>query len=175
MLLLAGYFGDPTWSPDGKSIAYHYLRGSGTSEVRILDLQNQKSTTVPGSQGIWSPRWSPDGKHLAALAGACLQLSGACRVKLVLFDFARDGWDEIASAPSFGGLSWSRDSKFVYAREVDSLVVRFAIANKEEERVAWIRGLRRIYDWFGLTPDDRLIKTRDTGIEEVYSFDLEYK
>lgn len=54
-------------------------------------------------------------------------------------------------------------------------MVRFAIANREEVRVAWIRGLRRISDWFGLTPDDRPILTRDTGIEEVYSFDLEYK
>jgi len=28
--------------------------------------------------------------------------------------------------------------------------------------------------WFGLTPDGRPITTRDTGIEEVYAFDLEY-
>lgn len=175
MLLLAGYFGDPTWSPDGKSMAYHYLRDSGISEVRILDLQSQKSTTVSGSQGIWSPRWSPDGKHLAALAGACLSLSGACRMKLVLFDFARNAWDEIAISPLFGWPSWSRDSKFVYAREVDSLVVRFAIANRKKERVSVDTGLKRINGWFGLTPDGRPIITRDTGIEEMYAFDLEYK
>jgi hypothetical protein len=29
--------------------------------------------------------------------------------------------------------------------------------------------------WFGLTPDNRPITTRDTGIEELYAFDLEYK
>lgn len=27
----------------------------------------------------------------------------------------------------------------------------------------------------GLTPDDRVLTTRDTGVEEIYAFDLEYK
>jgi len=29
--------------------------------------------------------------------------------------------------------------------------------------------------WFGLAADGRPITTRDTGIEEIYAFDLEYK
>ena len=29
--------------------------------------------------------------------------------------------------------------------------------------------------WYGLAPDDRPITTRDTGIAEIYAFDLDYR
>jgi len=178
VLLLAGNIGDPTWSPDGRSIAYHYF-ASPVFEVRVLDLQSQKSTTVPGSQGIWSPRWSPDGKYLVALGAEWPNVQR----KLMLFSFASNAWVDLASAHDFFGWPcWSRDSKFVYAADGRSLV-RIAIADHKKEGIASLEGFRATsyyfdrtgYYWVGLTPDDRLLTTRDTGIEEIYAFDLEYK
>ena len=175
MLLLADYFGDPTWSADGKSIAYHYFPSPGKSDVRILDLQSQKSTTVPASQGMWSPRWSPDGKYLVAFAWATPN-------KLMIYNFARNTWEELASSQNFGWPSWSHDSRFVYVQDGDS-VVRIAVVDHKKEHITSLRGFRatayyfdRIgFGWLGLTPEDRPLTTRDTGIQEMYAFDLEYK
>jgi len=177
-LLLAGRFEDPSWSPDGRSIVYAYRTTSPThegSDVRILDLQTQKSITVPGSQDMWAPRWSPDGKYLAAL------LRWPPR-KLMLFSFARGSWEELASGEQLGWHSWSHDSKFLYAQDGESLV-RISIVDHRKEQITSLQGFRGTayymdkwnQGWFGLTSDDRPLTTRDTGIQELYAFDLEYK
>jgi Tol biopolymer transport system component len=136
-------------------------------------MQTQKSATVPGSLGFWSPRWSPDGKHLAALR--------APTSKLGLFAFATQKWETFPGR-SFNWPAWSHDSKFVYAVNWNKLsLVRLNAPDHRIEQVASLEGFRStayLYwglGWYGLTPDDRLITTRDTGIEEVYAFDLEYK
>jgi len=174
--LLEGYFSDPVWSLDGGSIAYGCHR-TRKREVRILDLQSKKSTTVPGSQGMWSPRWSPDGKYVVALGGP----NGSD--KLMLFSFASNAWVGLASSVSrgFDWPSWSHDSKFVYAEDGD-LVVRIAIADHKKEQIALLTFPTTGYyvdrigaNWVGLTPDGRPITTRDTGIAELYAFDLDYK
>jgi Tol biopolymer transport system component/DNA-binding winged helix-turn-helix (wHTH) protein len=173
VLLLAGNFGDPTWSSDGGSIAYN-TGGSAGPDVRILDLKTQKSTTVQGSEGMWSPRWSPDGQYLVALAYPT--------TKLMLFSFATNTWEELASGSNFAWNCWSHDSKFVYAQDNDSLV-RIAISDHKKEQIASLKGFRSTAywmdrwnaGWFGVAPDGRPITTRDTGIQEIYAFDLEYK
>ncbi len=62
--------GDPSWSPDGSSLAFGRLPWkTGTtepSEIYIMDLRSHRLTTVPGSNGLFSPRWSPNGKYLLA-------------------------------------------------------------------------------------------------------------
>jgi Tol biopolymer transport system component len=175
-LLLAGdeIPSEPTWSPDGNSIAYYSKPDGIHEELRILDTQNRKSTKVPGSEGLESPRWSPDGKYLAAFS------AGFDRV--MLFTFATQTWQELASGTGFGWESWSRDSKFVYSMAGDSLV-RIEVSSRKRENVASLAGFRSTaygqdmwdHGWFGLSPDDRPVTTRDTGVEAIYAFDLEYK
>jgi Tol biopolymer transport system component len=175
-LLLAGQFADPTWSPDGNSIAYDYNAFSAgwATEVRVLDLQTQKSTKVPGSEGMWSPRWSPDGKYLVALGHPD---------KLMLYTFATKTWEELDPG-GHGWPCWSTDSKFIYAYSSDAdSVVRVAIFDHKREKTAPMKGFRGTayyYDrwnftWTGATPDGRPLALRDTGIQELYTFDLEYK
>jgi hypothetical protein len=35
--------------------------------LSTLDLKTHERFTVPGSEGLWSPRWSPDGKSIVPL------------------------------------------------------------------------------------------------------------
>jgi len=182
-LLLAGTpdVGDPTWSPDGHSIAYAAATSfeSGEHEIRILDLRNLNSSKVPGSEGMWSPRWSPDGSHIVAFNG--FSQSGAA-LKMMLFTLGADSWQELAAGTNLGWESWSHDGKFVYAQDGSSLI-RVDVSSHAKEQIASLPGFRSTayyldrFDggWFGLSPDDRPITTRDTGIEGIYAFDLEYK
>lgn len=164
---------DPTWSRDGKSIAYSSAGGfSGRfHELWVLDLTTQKTSKLPGSDGLWSPRWSPDGKYVVALGGN--------PSKLWLFSIATQKWSELASGdPNWP--NWSHDSKSVYAMlAANRSAVRVNISDRKVQQVASFSGFPSITVgfsfWFGLTPDDRPITTRDTGIEEIYAFDLEYK
>ena len=55
----------PSWSPDGKSLAYVSFE-SKRPEIFIQQLATARRTKVSGFRGINSaPSWSPDGKHLA--------------------------------------------------------------------------------------------------------------
>ena len=100
----------------------------------------------------------------------------------MLYSFASNSWTELASGINFEWPSWSHDSKFVYAQDGESLV-RVAIPDHKKEQITSLQGFRGTayyldrwnVGWFGLTPDGRPITTRDTGIEEIYAFGLEYK
>ena len=175
LLLVAADAMDPAWSADGKSLAYA-MDSASEHDLRILDLATQRSTVVPGSQGIWSPRWAPDGKHLAAFSGY------TWGKKVMLFKFASNTWEELITGEGFAWPSWSRDSKFVYTQEGDSLV-RVDVSSKKKETIVSLHGFRStaymmdMWDsgWFGLSPDGRPISTRNAGLSDVYAFDLEYK
>ena len=66
---------NPSWSPDGKRIAFvsnrdgHVIDGRPTYEIYVMDAdgENQQNlTNNPGND--WSPSWSPDGKHIAFMS-----------------------------------------------------------------------------------------------------------
>lgn len=178
MLLVVGGE-DPTWSPDSRTIAYGSRLPDGR-DLRLLDLTSMKSTIVPDSRNRYSPRWSPDGRYLAAM--------NIGHSKLAIYSFASQTWTDLLKPPgSLNWPCWSRDSKSIFIRAdyirpgLENSVIRVGIGDKKTEMVASLAGIRTtsffFWDsgWFGLTPDDRPITTLDTGIAEIYAFDLEYK
>ena len=172
--------GDPTWSPDGNSFVY----GSGCvlceprSEVAlwVYDMSKQRSTKIPGSDGLWSPRWSPDGQSVVAYP--------ADTRKLMLYRFPTGKWEELGSGFDMGWPAWSHDSKYVYVEVYaqPSRIVRFRIADHKMETVATLKGFRGAsypfsgYDApFTLTPDDRVLTMRDTGTQDIYALDVDFR
>ena len=61
-----GHLG-PSWSPDGKQIAFAHH--AGTSDICKINLDTSKETCLPQAPGRegW-PTWSPDGKQIAYYA-----------------------------------------------------------------------------------------------------------
>ncbi|MEO8430017.1 MAG: protein kinase [Acidobacteriota bacterium] len=102
-----GYFSDPRFSPDGKSIALmeHPQRFDDRGSVAVVDLAGKKTVL---SEGYWAEEgvaWSPDGREVLFGAGSDYQntriyavnLQGRRRTVLqspgglTIHDVARDG------------------------------------------------------------------------------------
>jgi len=158
---------DPTWSPDGTRIAL----GSGPSDpngaIRILDVKTNQISTLPDSNGLFSPRWSPDGRYMVAMP---LQSRS-----LMLFDFATQKWEEIAKI-TCGFPNWSKSGEYVYFlhEENQPSVMRVRIRDRKVERVADLKNFRQtgFYTvWLSLAPDDSPLLLRDTGTQEIYALD----
>jgi WD40-like Beta Propeller Repeat len=57
-----GEQGGPTWSPDGKEIAFAKNRECGT-QITVISLENGRLRTVSNGYGVL-PDWSPDGRAI---------------------------------------------------------------------------------------------------------------
>jgi Tol biopolymer transport system component len=170
--------GDPSWSPDGKQLVFGRVGWLTASlekiAIRVLDLNSKQVSTIPGSDGLYSPRWSPDGKHLAALSSDSK--------KLLLFDFRTQKWTDWINEPGFIGFpSWSRDAKYVYydyyattSTERNSFR-RVKVGQTRSEFLIDLRDLHRYRgsSWSGLTPDDSALFIRDLSTDEIYSLEVE--
>ena len=69
---------DPTWTPDGKYIIFGKTNNIGNSAIYRLDLKTRNASSIPGTEGLFSPRLSPDGRYISALT--------IRYTKLMLFD-----------------------------------------------------------------------------------------
>jgi len=164
---------DPTWTPDGKTIVFS--RSTQTrpdqQEVASLDVESGKVIVIPGSDGYYSPRVSPDGRYILALKRT--------QTELILFDIRTGRWSSLLKGKSMGLNFWSRDSKYVYFRDLSgssATLNRVRVADQALEPVLSLKDIPQVPDgttlWIGLTPDDEPVIIRDRSIKEVYALDL---
>ena len=157
---------DPNWSPDGEKILF----ASGVlPDLQILDLASHKIVTLPGSQGIWSPRWSPDGRLIVGI-----NRSGGCSV----FDFDSQRWSELQKGECNYPI-FSSNSQFVYfIRGTRDGVYRVGVSGGRVERVIDLKGFHHVGAnglWMGLDPTDTPMLIRDTSAADIYALTLEEK
>jgi len=179
LLLVSGSFepADPSWSPDGKSIAYGGAAGVGdASEIRILDIDTRQSRALPGSKGMFGPRWSPDGRYIGAESGDSR--------KVLLYSFDSNHWTELpppTNSSEMGWPAWSHDSRYLYAMSDTHKIYRYHVPFGRIEEAADVSQLALLSPvfrwgwWFQLTPDDRIVVLVDRGTNELYALDLDYR
>jgi Tol biopolymer transport system component len=165
---------DPSWSPDGHKIIFAtnvFGSSSQGSSIRILDLASHQISTLPGSDGKFSPRWSPDGQSIKADS---LDIS-----TLYTFDLKTQHWSTLYKG-IFAYAMWSRDSRSIYFLRYadDPAILRVPAAGGDAKVVVGLKGFPfagTLGVWFGLDPTDAPLMLRDVSTTDVYALTLEEK
>ena len=165
---------DPTWMPDGKSIVFGKSDRTSNAAIYRLDLKTRKVSSIPDSNGLFSPRISPDGRYISALTSG--------QTKLMLFDTTTNRWSSLAEAERVGYNEWSHDGKYVYLRKNRGgagELVRVRLKDRVLEHVLSLKDFPQLSDpfaiWIGLTPDDAPLLMRDRSVQEIYALDLNFR
>jgi len=100
---------DPTWSPDGNFLAYSTDYFDLHSVVHLVDLRTHHVSTVPGSEGLFSPHWSRDGRFLFAVSHKLQNPQ-----KLLTYTFTTQKWEQLLLAKSIDYPTWSRSGEYIH-------------------------------------------------------------
>jgi Tol biopolymer transport system component len=167
---------DPSWSADGQEIVFGRVtdimgKEDGPRALQILDLRTKTLSTVPGSEGWFSPRWSPDGRYIAAVS--------LDQKKLALFDTTQRTWRTIAET-TVADPVWSADSKaiFFHASSAEMQpIYRASIPDGRLEQIANIGdfsgGDTEDYFFCGLTPENVPVVRSRTRTGNLYMLNLD--
>ena len=167
---------DVNWFPDGNSVIFSSPRVANMP-IYTFDLRTKSVSSLPGSNGLFSPRVSPDGRHVVTL-------TSARPFRLMLFDIPTEKWTEVPGS-GYGYPSWSQDGKYVYFREGGdfkpgnaSRILRVRVSDRHVENVVDEKNVGRlttgtITPWLGLAPDDSPLFARDISTQEIYALDVD--
>ena len=171
---------DATWTPDGKSIVFGKIDNISNAAIYRLDLKTRRVSSIPGTDGLFSPRVSPDGRYISALTFGQTNLTLGQK-KLMLFDTNTNRWSNLVEGEQIGYNEWSHDGEYVYMRENRGgagELVRVRIKDRVLEHVLSFKDFPQLSDgfasWIGLTPDDAPLLMRDRSVQEIYALDLKF-
>jgi dipeptidyl aminopeptidase/acylaminoacyl peptidase len=138
-----------------------------------MDVKTRQISTVPGSEGLFSPRWSPDGRYLAALD--LEEISKTLRI----FDFQTGKWSDWATDPvAVEYPAWTSDSRYVeYTTDVE--VKRIKVGETHPETLFSAKGLHQYSTpdfgvWSDNAPDNSRMFLRDVSTQNLYTLDLDF-
>jgi Tol biopolymer transport system component len=166
---------DANWSRDGNRIMFgYYVHDVEGLNIQIVDVKTHRAETVPGSDGLFSPRWSPDGRYIAALSPDF--------TTVVLFDFETHKWHKWLTEPA-GAVSypvWSADSKYLYFDDLvsdEESIRQVKVGERHADRVFTLQGIERYPGpfglWTGQAADGSWMFVRDRSTQEVYRLAVE--
>ncbi len=166
---------DANWSPDGERMMFgEFNRDQNGLKIRIIDFKTHEITTIPGSDGLFSPRWSPNGRYIAAMSP-----NGT---DMMLFDFKTQKWTTWLKEPAgaFSYPTWSADSRYLFFDDFVSgaeAVRRVEVGRNAAELVFELGSLERypgaLGPWTGRTADGSFMFVKDRSTQEVYQLSLE--
>jgi len=166
---------DPDWLPDGNSLIFGdvFVSPAAITGIHSLDLRTHQVATLPGSDGLWSPRVSPDGRYVVSL--------NRDSKRLMLLDLTTHRTAELASGNFVGWPEWSHDSKSVVyvLRErpgSSNSIFRVRIGDRKPEEILSLKGMRlagNFGGWHGLALDDSPLMLRNAASQEIYALDWE--
>jgi Tol biopolymer transport system component len=129
---------------------------------------------IPGSEDFECPQWSPDGRYAVA--------SDKKDQKLMMFDFARQRWSELADGLPYGwGIRWSADSQYVYYQHIfegdEQPIFRVRVSDRKVEQITSSRQILRAdvlsYSMTGLTPDNSPLASLLQTNSDLYALELD--
>src|SRR5260370_3116427 len=109
-----GWAAQPSFSPDGRRIAYSWKPPEGRPYIQIKTIGAEASVRLRSSaQSEISPAWSPDGRFVAFLRS----LDSKRVFGLMLVPAGGGQENQIAELTAPGSLSWPADRKWLLATD----------------------------------------------------------
>jgi Tol biopolymer transport system component len=169
--------GAPSWTSDTELVFGDNgptFPIAASCSLHAFDFKTGKTTGLPGTTGLWTPRACPAGRYIAAQTRD--------NRKLMLYDRRTARLTELLASPG-GPLGdnpvWSKDGESIYmdAPYADEpAIYRIRIADARIERLASLGGIQRAVGniglWMGLAPDGCLLILRQLQGSEIYAWDL---
>ena len=162
---------DPTWSPDGRYIAFgrptaYMAEDAADKAISVVDTKSGTVVELPGSKGLFSPRWSPNGQYLAAIT--------LDQRKLKICNMSNKQWTEVLTA-SIDNPVWSSDSRSIYYHsfmEPDLPIYKLDVQTQNQEKIFQLRDMQvsdaADYSFQGVSPDGSPILSVHLWSADVY-------